>query len=100
MARTLDDFPTLDSQFAWDEWLDGQVWELHAGEDFEAAMPATFRKTAKRQARARGGNVRTRLLEREGREVIVLQFVPGSARQPPTELRRLEAEDPPTTAAA
>ena len=100
MAHTLDDFPAPDSHFAWDEWLDGQVWELRAGEDFDAAMPATFRQAAKRQARARGGHARTRLLEREGREVIVLQFVPAPIREGTAELRRLDAEDPPRTAAA
>jgi hypothetical protein len=78
MARTLDDFPASNGRFAWDQWLDGQVWELLAGDDFDASQPATFRINARLKAKERGGDVRTRLLEREGREVIVLQFVPDS----------------------
>jgi hypothetical protein len=82
MAHTLDRFPISNSRFAWDQWLDGQVWELLAGDDFDASKPATFRRNARVQAKERGGDVRTQLLEREGREVIVLQFVRGPVLEP------------------
>jgi hypothetical protein len=92
MAHTLDHFPTSKARFAWDQWLDGQVWELLAGDDFDASKPATFRRNARAEAKERGGEVRTQLLEREGREVIVLQFVREPVLEPPA-APRPEADD-------
>jgi hypothetical protein len=94
MAHTLDHFPTSNSRFAWDQWLDGQVWELLAGDDFDASKPATFRRNARAEGKERGGEVRTRLLEREGREVIVLQFVREPVLEPPALAPRPDADDP------
>jgi hypothetical protein len=77
MARVLSTFPaatTLQRRYPWDEWLDGQPWELDEHEDFKC-KPNTLRANAQIQAKRRGGRVRTRLLTRDGRIVIVMQFL-------------------------
>jgi hypothetical protein len=75
MARILDSFPALPSQarHPWNEWLDGQVWRLEHGEDFQAKS-RTFVQNARAQAKRRGGRVKTRFLVENGRESVVLQF--------------------------
>jgi hypothetical protein len=75
MARVIDTFPApkVTSLYPWDQWLDGQVWELVAGEDFNA-KPQTIRQNAAAQATKRSGRVKTRLLEDGERQVVVIQF--------------------------
>jgi hypothetical protein len=75
VARILDSFPAIPSQsrHPWNEWLDGQVWQLEQGEDF-GAKSKTFVANARSQAKKRGGKVRTRFLIEGGRESVVLQF--------------------------
>jgi len=35
MAEVLDEWPkSARSLYPWDEWLDGRIWRLKAGEDF------------------------------------------------------------------
>jgi hypothetical protein len=72
MPTKLETFPKLPSQARhdWDLLLDGSIWELKRGEDFDG-KPKTFIANARLQARKRGGGVRTRLLEGE---TVVLQF--------------------------
>jgi hypothetical protein len=76
MARTMEHFPAPRgmSRYDWSSWLDGRVWELIPSEDF-AAKVSTFKQMAQTQARKRGGRIRTRLLERDGRQTLVMQFV-------------------------
>ena len=77
MARKLDSFPTAaGSRYPWDEWLDGSVWQLVHGDDY-TAKTATFRSIASMQAKKRGGRIRTRAQEAEGREAVVIQFERG-----------------------
>ena len=77
MARKLDTFPTAaGSRYPWDEWLDGNVWELVHGDDF-TAKPSTFRSIASGQAKKRGGKMRTRSVEADGRPAVVIQFQRG-----------------------
>jgi hypothetical protein len=75
MARVIDTFPaaTSQSRYPWDEWLDGRVWELIAGEDF-SSKPETIRQNATVQAHRRGGTARTRLIQDGERQVVVLQM--------------------------
>lgn len=74
MARRLDEFPAAaGSRYPWDEWLDGSVWELVPGDDF-TAKPATFRSIAQAQAKKRGGRIRTKAVEMDGRDALVIQF--------------------------
>jgi hypothetical protein len=75
MARVIDTFPAAvsKSRYPWDRWLDGQVWELVAGEDF-TSKPETLRQNAAIQAAKRDGTVKTRLLDDGQRQVVVLQF--------------------------
>ena len=64
MARVIEEFPAVQSQsrYLWEEWLDGRVWRLVAGEDF-TSKPETIRQNAAAQANRRGGKVKTRFLE-------------------------------------
>ena len=75
MARKLDVFPSLSSEprYPWDEWLDGSVWELEKGRDFNSKVP-TFRANAQTQARKRGRSVRTRLLDDGHVTRLVIHF--------------------------
>ena len=75
MARVIDSFPATSTQsrYPWDQWLDGQVWELVAGEDF-TSKPETIRQNAAVQATKRGGNVKTRLVADGERQIVVLQM--------------------------
>jgi hypothetical protein len=84
MARKVDEFPEVPSQarYPWDEWLDGGVWELIAGEDFKG-KPESLRSVADVQARKRGGRVQARLIrsrEQGQPDRIYLQFVSGHRR--------------------
>jgi hypothetical protein len=74
MARKLERFPAAaTSRYPWDDLLDGDPWELVYGEDFKS-KPSTLIANARLQAKKRGGNVRTRILQNGDRESIVIQF--------------------------
>lgn len=74
MARRLEGFPAATgARYPWDEWLDGSVWELIRGSDFQSKTP-TFRANAQLQAKKRGGRARTKKVEVDGREAVVVQF--------------------------
>jgi hypothetical protein len=74
MARRLDSFPTTGSRYPWDEWLDGNPWELIPGEDF-SSKSSTLRANAQVQAKKRNGRTRSRAVVNDGRETVVIQFV-------------------------
>jgi hypothetical protein len=75
VANKIEQFPDAPPQnvYPWDEWLDGDVWELVPGEDFKG-KPATFRASAVAQAARRDGKVRTQRIERDGEDRLYLQF--------------------------
>ena len=77
MPRKLERFPAATGavRYPWDELLDGDPWELVSGVDF-TAKPTTLIANARVQAKRRGGNVRTRLLQNGERASVVLQFRP------------------------
>jgi hypothetical protein len=80
VARKLEQFPSPHkSRYPWDEYLDGDVWELTVGEDFTSKL-STFRMNAKVQAKKRGGNVRSTLQHGEGGgpDKLVIQFFRGN----------------------
>jgi hypothetical protein len=84
MARTLDSFPDDAEQaprgrYPWNQWLDGNPWELEKGtpeevkagtKDFHVA-PKSFTSAAKQAARTKGGTIRT---APKG-DAVVIQFV-------------------------
>ena len=74
MARKLEAFPAAKgSRYPWAEWLDGSVWELVQGDDFQAKT-ATFRTNAQTQAKKRGGRIRSKAVDAAGRDAVVIQF--------------------------
>lgn len=74
MAKQLKtfDFPTKpggrQEQYPWDNWLNGEIWELTRDEDF-TITPENFAKTAYTAARRRDLKVRTD----SNQNVLVLQ---------------------------
>lgn len=71
MAETLPEFDfrwRKGSNYPWDEWLNGQIWQLTTGQDFTIA-PVSLISSARYEAVDRGMKVRTRRLG----EVVVLQ---------------------------
>jgi hypothetical protein len=78
MARRLESFPApVGARYPWDEWLDGSVWELIHGEDFQSRL-GTLRANAQLQAKKRGGRVRSKTVRTDDRrEAVVIQFERG-----------------------
>lgn len=67
MAKVLPEWPKPEKRVGhrgptrpWDDWLDGQVWELEAGTDF-ISTPLSFRKTVLLRAAQRQVRVRTQV---------------------------------------
>ena len=42
MARKVKEMPVSHraSRYPWDEWMDGNIWELSPGKDFECSLPS------------------------------------------------------------
>jgi hypothetical protein len=80
MPRRLDAFPaSASSRYPWDEYLDGSVWELTRGEDFQCSVNS-IQGAARAQANRRRGTVRMRTRRSDdGREVVIMQFIRQSA---------------------
>lgn len=79
MAKELDEFPQTRgrragaaSRYPLDEWFNGKVWQLDAGEDFDA-KPENIRITLSKAAKARDGKLRTALVN-DGKSVVI-QFL-------------------------
>jgi hypothetical protein len=66
----LDHFPLRNKCQNWAKLLDGSIWRVTQGVDFDSTMK-TFRSNAYRQARARGLLMRTAL---EGETLILQAF--------------------------
>jgi hypothetical protein len=80
VARKLDAFPAVSTRlYPWEQWLNGDVWELFPEDDF-TSKTRTIIAAARIRAKKMGGTVRTRLLQEEtsGRESVVIQFVAAS----------------------
>lgn len=78
MARRLEAFPAPSgARYPWNDWLDGSVWELVRGEDFNS-KPSTLRANAQTQAKKRGGHARSKAATTgDGRDAVVIQFERG-----------------------
>lgn len=67
MAKTVGKFPHTTGKgvfrYPWDEWLNGEVWELVAGKDFTALFAADFRPQVYRMAKQHGCLARTQILD-------------------------------------
>jgi hypothetical protein len=63
--------PKRNGRVDWDEVLDGRVWKLVCGVDFDNEDGKTVRSTARREGKARGVEVETRPPVKEGRHVVV-----------------------------
>lgn len=79
MARRLDDYEFAPgqgrSQYPWQDWLDGNVWELVRGEDFHVA-PSSFRGAAQSAAARKNQRIHSRI---QGDRVIIQAYTPGSS---------------------
>lgn len=58
--------------YSWDEWLNGQIWLLRRGVDYQIASE-TFRKTIRGAAKRAGKKVRIRIIEENGGQAVVMQ---------------------------
>lgn len=71
--KQLEEFPRHGNQaYDWDTLLNGQVWLLEKGVDFQS-QPSSVRSLALGQARKRGGTVRTSINKGDGN--VTLQFL-------------------------
>jgi hypothetical protein len=61
-------------KYPWDEWLDGDIWQLTPGEDFTAATEM-FRRQCYSAARGRGGKARASLQDGH----LFLQYIKDGA---------------------
>lgn len=80
MAKQLDEFPKRQrqSKYPWDQWLDGHVWLLRKGEDYETTSPS-MRAIATTAAKREGKRLQTRIAQDEdGTEALVIQVVDAS----------------------
>jgi hypothetical protein len=75
MANQLTEFPSKPRRrYPWDEWLNGEVWQVQQGEDFDCTM-ASFYTLLWVTAKTRGGKART---TRDG-NTLTFQFVKEEA---------------------
>ncbi len=63
--------PRRNGRVDWGEVLDGRVWKLICGVDFENEDGKAVRAAARREGRIRGVKVDTRPPVKEGRHVVV-----------------------------
>lgn len=60
------------AMYPWDQWLNGEAWELRQGQDFQTPTER-FRKTAWSAAHSQGKKIETRLLRDGGAERLVIR---------------------------
>lgn len=74
MAKVIKELaPHALRKYPWADWLDGRVWELTAGKDFDVTVES-FRSTAIGKARDLGGKLRTRVVTHGTRRMLQIQF--------------------------
>ena len=75
MAKKRKEFPggPTRGRYDWSTWLNGDVWELESGDDFEVDI-ASMRAIASRAAKQAGKKLRTRVIHNEdGTDSLVIQ---------------------------
>ena len=74
MAEKLEEFPggPTRTTYPWGQWLDGSVWLLRKGEDYEVET-ASMRAAASKAAKAHGKKLRTRIVTENGTEGLAIQ---------------------------
>lgn len=78
MAKKLKDYDFTETKYPWSEWLDGSIWELEHGSDFETKME-TFRTQVYTSAKKRGLKAR---VATDGTKLILQAFEPnGSSKE-------------------
>lgn len=60
------------NSYPWDEWLNGDTWELKRGRDFHVDFK-NFRHAAYSHAKYHGFKIRTRVITKD--EVLLLQRI-------------------------
>lgn len=73
MAKKLKDMPAGSrSRYPWDEWFDGDVWELEAEKDYSVSTE-NMRTAVHSAAGSRGGHAQTSVTEKG----LAIQFFEG-----------------------
>lgn len=73
MAEVLSEFPLRNTaKYDWDKWLDGRIWRLVRGEDFDLTLDQ-FRNQVHNRARARNMYV---TCQKHGQDALVIQATP------------------------
>lgn len=62
------------AKYPWDEWLNGEVWELTRAEDFPSVDCFALASTAYQAAVRYGGKVRVHFIDGRTGDRIVIQF--------------------------
>lgn len=81
MAKRLDSFPFHKSRagkYPWDQWLNGETWQLTKGTDFETDLEI-MRRATRTEAIKRGLNVHTSVDKNRG-QVIFQAYDPKSTK--------------------
>jgi hypothetical protein len=77
MAKQLDEFPRQKrrGKYPWEEWLNGHVWLLRKGEDYETSS-SSMRAIAASAAKSAGKRLRTQVSrDDDDTETLVIQAV-------------------------
>jgi len=59
-------------KYPWEEWLNGETWELRGGRDFQT-RGESFRAMAWQAAEQRGKRVKTRIVRDDEGESLVIR---------------------------
>ncbi|HEY6021635.1 MAG TPA: hypothetical protein VIY48_17730 [Candidatus Paceibacterota bacterium] len=94
MAKVINDSPELwagtrTGRHNWNDYLNGQTWELQHGVDF-TSKPVSMRAAASAAAAKAGKSVRTKLID-DGKKLIIKAF-PKSAEIDAAEAADEQAE--------
>ena len=80
MAQVGDDYDwdekvSRDGKYPWSQWLNGAVWELTKGEDFDVDV-AALRRAVHSRAHYLGFRARTKTIKND--EAIIIQRIEAS----------------------
>lgn len=89
MARVIHEFPAEKpkSLYPWDDWGNGEIWELVQGEDY-TVQSSSMRQRANKAASARGKSVVSKFMPGNPKarppipDKLLIQFVPKRRPRP------------------